>query len=100
VNGLPTHLLWSHDPVSGTPNTGAGTALPGYNNFPKNYFTAQGLPANPPPGPHGPPPSSVDNWNLGVGDATFHYIPSAHPAPGTLGSGMVILDFRGLINYS
>ncbi len=37
---------------------------------------------------------------MGVGDATFKYIPDKHPLPGTLGSGTVILVFRGLINAS
>jgi hypothetical protein len=100
VHGLPTHLFWAHDVVSGTPFTGTGGTLPGYANFPGNYFNAQGLPANPPPGSPGVPPTSVNNWNLGAGDATFKYIPDRHPLAGTLGSGQVILVLRGLLNYS
>ncbi len=97
---LPTHANWVHDGTSGTTYIGTETAIPGYANFPSNYFTAQGTPANPPPGPNGPAPSSVDNWNLGVGDATFKYTPDKHPLPGTMGSGTVSIVFRGLINFS
>jgi hypothetical protein len=100
VNGLPTQLFWYHDVSSGSVFTGTGFALPAYANFPANYFNRQGLPANPPPGSPGVPPSSVANWNLGLGDAKFTYIPDAHPIPGTLGSGRVIVVVRGLINNS
>jgi hypothetical protein len=48
----------------------------------------------------GLPPSSVDNWNFGLGDPKFQYIPDKHPVPGSLGSGRVILVFRGLLNNS
>jgi hypothetical protein len=99
VHGLPTHLYWSHDAASGGPATGVGSALPGYFNFPANYFNAQGVPT-PPTGAPGDEPSSVNNWNMGLGDATFKYIPDRHPVPGSLGSGSVILVFRGLLNYS
>ncbi len=98
VDGLPTHLYWGRDSASGGPFGGPGGALPAYNNFPANYFTADGNLAS--PLQQGLPPTSVDNWNMGVGDATFKYIPDKHPLPGTLGSGTVILVFRGLINAS
>jgi hypothetical protein len=101
VSGLPTHLFWVHDISSGTTFTGSGTPLPATGNFPGNYLNNVGAPANPAPGsPGGGAPSSVDNWNLGFGDATFKYIPDPHPLPGTLGSGTVIAVFRGLLNYS
>jgi hypothetical protein len=99
VHGLPTHLYWAHDAASSGPASGTGSALPGYFNFPTNYFNAQGVPT-PPTGAPGNEPSSVDNWNLGLGDARFSYIPDRHPAPHTLGSGRVMLVFRGLLNYS
>jgi hypothetical protein len=97
VNGLPTHLYWVHDPSSGTFFTGAGSAIPGYINFPTNYFTSSGNLTN---AVENGGPSSVDNWNLGLGDVTFKYIPDKHPMKGTLGSGEVIVVFRGLINNS
>jgi hypothetical protein len=100
VHGLPTHLYWVHDISSGVGYTGTGTPLPGTANFPVNYINSVGAPANPPPGPNGPAPSSVDNWNLGFGDLTFKYVPDPHPVPGTLGSGQVIVVAKGLLNYS
>jgi hypothetical protein len=98
VHGLPTYLYWTHDAASGGPSNGAGFALPGYANFPTNYVSPTGTLVS--PLEQGLPPTSVANWNLGAGDATFRYIPDAHPVPGTLGSGTVILVFRGLLNYS
>jgi hypothetical protein len=101
VNGLPTHLFWYNDLGSGATFTGTGITFPGSGNFPGNYFNGQGAPASPPPGsPGGGAPSSVVNWNLGLGDVTFKYIPDAHPLPGTLGSGRVIVVTRGLLNGS
>jgi hypothetical protein len=98
INGLPTHLYWARDNASGGPFGGPGSALPAYNNFPSNYFNASGMLES--PLQQGLPPTSVDNWNMGVGDAMFKYIPAKHPLPGTLGSGTVVLVFRGLINAS
>jgi hypothetical protein len=101
VHGLPTHLYWAHDISSGTVFTGSGYTFPGSNNFPANYLDSQGAPANPPPGsPGGGAPSSVNNYNMGFGDATFTYIPDPRPVPGTLGSGKVIVTIRGLLNTS
>jgi hypothetical protein len=97
VNGLPTHLYWTHDPSSGTFFTGTGSALPAYANFPANYFTASGDLINP---FEKGGPTSVDNWNVGLGDATFRYIPSKHPVKGAISSGKVIILLRGLINDS
>jgi hypothetical protein len=101
VNGLPTHLFWTHDISSGTTFTGTGFTFPGTSNFPGSYINSQGAPASPPPGsPGGGAPSSVNNWNMGFGDMTFKYIPDPHPLPGTLGSGEVIVITRGLLNNS
>ncbi len=97
VNGLPTRLNWVHDPASGTIFTGTGSALPDYSKFPANYFNASGDLTNP---FDLSGPTSVDNWNTGLGDATFRYFPSKHPIKGTLGSGTVVIVFRGLINSS
>jgi hypothetical protein len=98
INGLPTHLYWSRDSASGTAFSGTGSALPAYSNFPANYFTSNGTLVS--PLQQGLPPSSVANWNLGVGDATLRFIPDKHPIAGSLGSGQVILVFRGLLNNS
>ncbi len=98
VNGLPTHLYWARDNVSGGPFGGPGDALPAYSNFPSNYFTSSGTLES--PLQQGLPPTSVNNWNMGVGDATFKYIPDKHPLPGSQGSGTVVLVFRGLVNAS
>jgi hypothetical protein len=98
VDGLPTHLDWTHDSASGGPSAGNGAALPAYGNFPTNYVTASGTLAS--PLSQGLAPTSVVNWNAGVGEATFQYIPDKHPVRGSLGSGTVILVFRGLLNYS
>ncbi len=98
VDGLPTHLNWVRDSASGGPFGGPGGALPAYSNFPSSYFTADGNLVS--PLQQGLPRRASDNWNMGVGDATFKYVPDKHPLPGTLGSGTVILVFRGLINAS
>ncbi len=100
VNGLPTQLNWLSDANSSSsgPFAETGGALPGYSNFPANYFNAQGVPVS--PLSQGLPPTSVNNWNLGIGVAKFQYIPDAHPTPGTLGSGKVILVMYGLRNYT
>jgi hypothetical protein len=87
VDGLPTHLYWTRDP----------TSIPGYTNFPANYFTSSG---NLTSAVDNGGPASIDNWNLGLGDMTFKYIPDKHPAKGTLGSGKVTFVLRGLINDS
>jgi hypothetical protein len=100
VGGLPTHLYWAHDAASGTAFNGTGGALPAYGNFPRNYFTADGVPVAPGSANSPGPPSSVNNWNLGIGDATFTYIPDKHPVAGSVASGTVIIVFRGLLNYS
>ncbi len=103
VNGLPTRLFFIPDAnqTQSTAFAGTGSTLPGFSNFPMNYFTSTGALA-PPPGSPGSlgPPTSVDNWNMGLGIATFKYIPNQHPAPGTLGSGTVFVVLRGLLNYS
>ena len=114
VDGLPTHLFWAHDAASGTAFAGTGAGLiipaftgaqPTYSNFPTNYFTPQGVPISPldvagNPGNNGNGPSTVNNWNMGLGDVTLKYVPDKHPQAGSLGSGTVVFVFRGLLNYS
>jgi hypothetical protein len=105
VNGLPTHLYWAHDSASGAAFAGTGAALPAFGNFPTNYFTPQGVPISPldvagNPNNNGAGPTSVSNWNVGLGDVTLRYIPDKHPQLGSLGSGTVIFVFHGLLNYS
>lgn len=98
VNGLPTRLNWVPDPASSTAFAGTGAALPAYFNFPSNYFTAQGVPVS--PLTQGLPPTSVNNWTMGLGDMTLKYIPDKHPQSGSLGSGSVVIVLHGLYNYS
>jgi hypothetical protein len=103
VNGLPTRLYWIPDAnqSQSTAFAGTGDRIAGFSNFPTNYFTSSGTlaPAPGSPGSVGPP-TSVDNWNMGLGIATFKYIPAKHPQAGTMGSGTVIVELRGLLNYS
>jgi hypothetical protein len=85
VNGLPTHLNWRHDGASGVPFVGAGT-LPifsGTEPIPETDKTT---------------PSTIVDFNLGAGVTTLKYIPDAHPVPGTMGSGKVIIVTKGLLN--
>lgn len=100
VNGLPTHLNWISDAntSSSGPFGETGGAYPAVTNFPANYFNAQFVPTS--PISQGLAPTSVDNWDVGLGTATLKYIPDTHPRPGSLGSGTVILDMVGLRNYS
>jgi hypothetical protein len=98
VAGLPTHLYWISDAntTSSGPFGETGGAYPAHANFPANYFNAQFVPTS--PLSQGLPPSSVNNWGLGLGDATLRYIPDALPRAGSLGSGTVILAMTGLRN--
>ncbi len=98
VHGLPTHLYWVHDSTSGTMFTGAGSGIPGFGNFPGNYVNSDGTLTS--PLANGAAPSSVNNWNLGLGDVRFQFIPDAHHPAGTLGSGRVIMVLHGLLNAS
>jgi hypothetical protein len=103
INGLPSRLFWIPDAnaSSGTPFAGTGATLPGYSNFPTNYFTSSGTLAPPPGSPHGlGPPTSVSNWNMGLGDAIFKYVPDQRVVQGSLSSGTVFVVLRGLLNYS
>ena len=103
VNGLPTKLFFTTD--SNSPSATAfaetGGTLPAFSNFPANYFTTSGnlAPAPGSPGSLGPP-TSVDNWGMALGSATFKYIPSKHPGRGSLGSGTVVVELSGLRNSS
>jgi hypothetical protein len=102
-NGLPTKLFWIPDAnaSSSTSFAGTGATLPGYSNFPANYFTSSGTLAPPPGSPQGlGPPTSVNNWNMGLGVVSFKYVPDQHPVAGSLGSGTVVFVLRGLLNYS
>jgi hypothetical protein len=103
VNGLPTRLFWLPDAnaSSSTSFAGTGATLPGYSNFPTNYFLPSGALAPPPGSPNSlGPPTSVNNWNMGLGAVTFRYVPDRRPVPGSLGSGTVTFVLRGLLNYS
>jgi hypothetical protein len=103
VDGLPTKLYFTTDAnsPSSTAFAETGGALPAFSNYPANYFTAAGNLA-PPPGSPGSlgPPTSVDNWGLALGEVTFKYVPDPHPAPGSLGSGTVVVELSGLRNSS
>ena len=85
VNGLPTHLNWTHDSTSGVPFVGAGTS-PLFNG------------TMPIPGTDQTTPPTIVDFNLGAGDTTLKFIPDRHPVPGTLGSGRVFIVSRGLLN--
>jgi hypothetical protein len=85
VNGLPTHLNWTHDAASGVPFVGAGT-LPIFDG------TA------PIPGTDKTTPPTIVDFNLGAGDTTLKFIPDKHTLPGTMGSGRVNIISRGLLN--
>jgi hypothetical protein len=93
-------LYWTSDANSSSsgPFAETGAAYPAYTNFPKDYFTAQGVPVS--PLSQGLPPTSVNNWDVDLGDATLKYVPDAHPQPGSLGSGTMILVMHGLRNYT
>lgn len=116
---LPTTAYWVHDQTSGTAYTGSGAGIISPNpsigingatfqNFAAgpntNYFDSTGSPINPLTNTNtnlpSQGPTNVNNWNLGLGSATFTYVPDKHPEAGTLGSGTVIVKFTGLINYS
>src|SRR5262249_20358121 len=100
VQGLPTRLYLVPDASSATAFAGTGAALPAYLTSPTNYFTASGALAPPPGSPNGlGPPTSVNNWSMGLGDVIFKYVPDSHPVRGSLGSGTVVVALRGLLNY-
>ena len=85
VNGLPTNLYFTMD--ANTPSSTAfaetGTALLRFATSRQTTSPSSGTLA-PPPGSPGSlgPPTSVDNWGMALGDATFKYIPDKHPAAG------------------
>lgn len=68
---LPTKLSWTYDNnTSGGPYAAPGGIVPG------------------------------QGFTQGAGVMQLRWIPSAHPAPGTSGSGQVVITFQGLINTS
>jgi hypothetical protein len=70
-SAMPTKLTWTYDS-----NTSAGP------------YSAPG----------GVPPGQ--GFTQGTGELDIQYHPAAHPEPGTLGSGTVVVTFQGLINTS
>ena len=44
--------------------------------------------------------AAPEEFVQGAGAATIKWIPDAHPLPGTMGSGKMIIIFKGLINLS
>jgi len=70
-DALPTHLTWTYDSNASASNYSAPTGI-----LPGSGFTQ------------------------GTGTLDIKYIPAAHPQPGTMGSGMAIVTFQGLINTS
>lgn len=100
VNGLPTHLYWTMDAntSSSGPFAETGSAYPAFGNFPSNYFNSQFVPTS--PLSQGLAPTTVNNYGMSLGDAQLKYIPDAHPSPGSIASGTVVLVMHGLRNYS
>ena len=70
-NALPTDLTWTYDS-----NTSAGPYAAPVGILPGSGYTQ------------------------GAGTLQIHWMPDAHPLPGTRGSGSVIITFQGLINTS
>jgi hypothetical protein len=70
-DALPTQLTWTYDS-----NTSAS-----------NYSAPAGIVAG-------------AGFTQGTGTLDIKYIPNPHPQPGTMGSGMAIVTFQGLINTS
>lgn len=44
--------------------------------------------------------AAPEEFTQGAGVATIKWIPDAHPLPGTMGSGKMIVVFKGIINLS
>jgi hypothetical protein len=75
--------------INGPPSPGsAPTALPTHLTWTYDFNTSAGQYAAPVP------------FLQGAGTVDFQWVPDAHPLPGTLGSGKVIVTFQGLINAS
>ncbi len=71
TGALPTHLTWTYDAkTSAGPYSAPGGITPG------------------------------SGFTQGTGTLDIEYHPAAHPQPGTLGSGTVVVTFQGLINTS
>ena len=69
ASALPTHLTWTYDSNASASNYSAPGAIVAGGGFTE-----------------------------GTGTLDIEYFPSAHPRPGTQGSGTVIVTFQGLIN--
>jgi hypothetical protein len=75
--------------LSGAPGPGANpSALPAHLTWTYDNNTSAGPYAAPVP------------FVQGAGTVDFQWVPAAHPLPGTMGSGRVIVTFQGLINTS
>ena len=74
---------------NGTPGPGSNPlALPTHLTWTYDNNTSAG--------PYAAPVGFVE----GAGTVDFQWVPDAHPLPGTLGSGKVIVTFQGLVNAS
>jgi hypothetical protein len=81
--------------LNGTPPAGtAPAALPTQLSWTYDSNSSAG----PYAAPGGVPPGA--GYTQGAGTVQLHWIPDAHPVPGTSGSGRVVLTFQGLINTS
>jgi hypothetical protein len=75
--------------VSGTTNAGSGPlALPTHLSWTYDNNTSAG------------PYAAPVLFTQGAGALDLTWVPDAHPLPGTMGSGKVIVTFQGLINGS
>jgi hypothetical protein len=94
VAGLfPENILQSSSVVvldlNGTSSSGSGSlALPTHLTWTYDFNTSAGAYAAP------------VGFTQGTGTLDLKWMPDAHPLPGTMGSGKVIITFQGLINGS
>jgi hypothetical protein len=94
IAGLfPQNLLQSGNTLvldlNSTPGAGANPlALPTHMTWTYDNNTSAGAYAAP------------QEFTQGAGALTIKWIPDAHPLPGTMGSGKIIVTFQGLINLS
>jgi hypothetical protein len=81
--------------LNGTPGAGSSPgALPDQLSWAYDANTSSG----PYAAPGGIVPGS--GYTQGAGMVQFHWMPDAHPQPGTRGSGQVVITFKGLIKTS